>query len=161
MSQQVKEHRNQYKISIFSKLVATGFFSGYAPIAPGTAGSLVAVLIYWFFINSNFQLLVITLLFFILGILTSAEFERRDGHDPSIVVVDEMVGMWISLLYVEKRVSSVLISFFLFRLMDVIKPPPAKKFDNMNGGLGIMMDDVIAGVYANILTQIIFHLILK
>ncbi len=160
MSQQAKEHQNQYKISLISKIIATGFFSGYAPIAPGTAGSLVAVLIYWFFINSNLQLFLLLLIFFILGLLTSAKFEKRDGHDPSIVVVDEMVGMWVSLLFVEKKILTALISFLFFRAMDIIKPPPAKKFDNMKGGIGIMMDDVTAGVYANILTQIL-HLFLK
>jgi phosphatidylglycerophosphatase A len=160
MSQQAREHQNQYKISFVSKIIATGFFSGYAPIAPGTAGSLVAVLIYWFFINSNLQLFLLLFVLFILGLLTSDKFEKRDGHDPSIVVVDEMVGMWVSLLFVEKKILTVSISFLFFRVMDVIKPPPAKKFDNMTNGLGIMMDDIIAGVYANILTQIL-HLFLK
>lgn len=155
MSQQAKELRNRYRISIISKLIATGFFFGYVPIAPGTAGSLIAVFIYWFFINSNLQLFLTLLVFFILGIPTSAKFEKRDGHDPSIVVVDEMVGMWVSLLFVEKKILNVLISFLLFRTMDIIKPPPAKKFDNMSGGLGIMMDDIVAGIYANILTQIL------
>ncbi len=159
MSQQVKERQNQYRISPISKFIATGFFSGYAPIAPGTAGSLVAVFIYWFFINSNLQLFFLMLVFFILGVSTSTKFEKRDGHDPSIVVVDEMVGMWISLLFLEKKILTVLISFLFFRAMDIIKPPPAKKFDNIRGGLGIMMDDIVAGVYANILTQILYHLL--
>lgn len=161
MSQLGKERQSQYKISILSKLIATGFFSGYAPVAPGTAGSLIAVLIYWFFINSNFQLIILSAAFFALGVITSAEFERRDGHDPSIVVVDEIVGMWISLLFVQKRIGIVLFSFLVFRIMDVIKPPPARKFDKMSGGIGIMMDDVIAGVYANVLTQIFYHIFLK
>ncbi len=160
MSQLEKEFQNRYKVSILSKIIATGFFSGYMPVAPGTAGSLVAVLIYWFFINSNLHLSIILFIFFIFGILTSAELEKRDGHDPSIVVVDEMVGMWISLLFVEKKFLTVLISFLAFRAMDVIKPPPAKKFDNMKGGFGIIMDDVVAGIYANIITQVL-HLFLK
>jgi phosphatidylglycerophosphatase A len=161
MSQQAKELRNQHKISLFSKLIATGFFFGYSPIAPGTAGSVVAVLIYWFFLSSNFQLLIISILFFVLGIFTSTKFEQRNGHDPSIVVVDEIVGMWVSLLFIEKKVGTILTAFLIFRLMDIIKPPPARKFDRSEGGFGIMMDDVIAGIYANVLTQIIWRIFLK
>ncbi|MFN3134086.1 MAG: phosphatidylglycerophosphatase A [Candidatus Kryptonium sp.] len=161
MSQQAKELRNQHKISFFSKFIATGFFFGYSPIAPGTAGSVVAALIYWFFLSSNFQLLIISILFFILGIFASTKFEQRDGHDPSIVVVDEIVGMWISLLFIEKKFGAVLTVFLIFRLMDIIKPPPARTFDRLKGGFGIMMDDVIAGIYANALTQVIWNIFLK
>ncbi len=161
MSQLEKGHQSRYKISFFSKIIATGFFTGYAPVAPGTAGSLIAVLIYWVFINSNFQLLILSAIFFAIGVITSGEFEKRDGHDPSIVVVDEIVGMWVALLFVQKEIGTVLFSFFVFRIMDVIKPPPAKNFDRMNGGIGIMMDDVVAGVYANVLTQIFYRIFLK
>ena len=161
MSQLEKGHQSPYKISFFSKIIATGFFTGYSPIAPGTAGSLIAVLIYWVFINSNFQLLILSAIFFAIGVITSGEFEKRDGHDPSIVVVDEIVGMWVALLFVQKEIGTVLFSFFVFRIMDVIKPPPAKNFDRMNGGIGIMMDDVVAGVYANVLTQIFYRIFLK
>lgn len=115
MSQREKELRNQYKISLFSKLVATGFFSGYLPIAPGTAGSLVAVLIYWVFLKSNLQILIALLIFFVLGIFTSSRFEQRDGHDPKIVVVDEIVGMWLSLLFIEKKNFKCSYRFFSFQ----------------------------------------------
>jgi phosphatidylglycerophosphatase A len=147
-------HQNQHKISISSKLIATALFSGYAPFAPGTVGSLLAVLIYWFLINSNLFLLLLSVCFFILGVFTSEEFEKRYGHDPSVVVIDEVVGMWISLLFVEKGILNVFVAFLMFRVMDVLKPFPARHFDKMSGGFGIMMDDVIAGVYANILTHI-------
>ncbi len=161
MSQREKGLRNQYRISLFSKLIATGFLSGYSPIAPGTAGSLIGILIYWFFLNSNLNLLIISILFFILGVFTSTEFERRNGHDPPVVVIDEIVGMWISLLFIEKKLGTVLTAFLIFRLMDVVKPPPARTFDRLKGGFGIMMDDVIAGIYANVLTQIIWKVFLK
>lgn len=161
MSQRAKELQNQHRISLFSKIVATGFFSGYSPIAPGTAGSLVAVLIYWIFFNSNLQILIALLIFFTLGILTSSKFEKRDGHDPKVVVVDEIIGMWISILFIEKKILNIFIAFLIFRAMDVIKPPPAREFDRMKGGFGIIMDDVVAGIYANILTQLILNLFLK
>ncbi len=160
MLQPSEERQSQHKISISSKLIATALFSGYAPFAPGTVGSLLAVLIYWFLINSNLFLLLLSLCFFILGIFTSEEFERRDGHDPSVVVIDEVVGMWISLLFFEKKILNVFLAFLIFRIMDVLKPFPASRFDKMKGGFGIMMDDVVAGIYANILTHI-FTLFLK
>jgi phosphatidylglycerophosphatase A len=121
-------HRNQHKISISSKLIATALFSGYAPFAPGTVGSLLAVLIYWFLINSNLFLLLLSVCFFILGVFTSEEFEKRYGHDPSVVVIDEVVGMWISLLFVEKGILNVFVAFLMFRVMDVFKTISSSSF---------------------------------
>lgn len=150
-----KELQNQHKIVFFlSKFIATGFFSGYSPIAPGTVGSVVAILIYWFFIKHNLCLFIVSLIFFVLGIFTSSKLARPNIPDPSNVVIDEIVGMWISLFFIEKSLFNVLIAFFIFRAMDILKPPPARKFDRMKGGFAIMMDDVVAGLYANILTQI-------
>jgi phosphatidylglycerophosphatase A len=80
--------------------------------------------------------------------------EKRYGHDPAEVTIDEVLGMWISLLLLPKKIFIVIAAFFIFRFFDIIKPFPARKFDAMHGGLGIMMDDVIAGIYANIILQI-------
>jgi len=88
------------------------------------------------------------------------KFEKIEGHDPSVVVIDEVVGMWVALLFIEKRFLNVFLTFLIFRIMDVFKPFPARRFDKMRGGFGIMMDDVIAGVYANILMHI-FTLVFK
>jgi phosphatidylglycerophosphatase A len=70
------------------------------------------------------------------------------------VTIDEAVGMWISLIFLPKKIFVVIAAFFIFRIFDIIKPYPAKKFDRMHGGVGIMMDDVIAGAYANIVVQL-------
>ena len=80
--------------------------------------------------------------------------EQRYGHDPAEVTIDEVVGMWISLVLLPKKILIVITAFFAFRFFDIIKPFPARKFDNMNGGFGIMMDDVIAGIYANIILRL-------
>ena len=80
--------------------------------------------------------------------------EQRYGHDPAEVTIDEVVGMWISLFLLPKKIFIVIAAFFVFRFFDIIKPFPARKFDKMHGGFGIMMDDVIAGIYTNIILQI-------
>ena len=80
--------------------------------------------------------------------------ERRYGHDPAEVTIDEVVGMWISLFLLPKKILVALAAFVLFRLLDIIKPPISRRFDRMHGGVGIMMDDVIAGIYANVILQI-------
>lgn len=137
--------------------IATGFGVGYSPLAPGTAGSILAVLIaYFLFEGNSVYLLAAAIIFFIIGVATGSFVEReQESKDPSIVVVDEMVGMWISLLFVPCKWWSFLIAFALFRLFDVLKPFPANRCQKLKGGWGIMMDDVIAGAYALIGTHLL------
>jgi phosphatidylglycerophosphatase A len=141
--------------SLATKLFASALFSGYSPVASGTVGSAVALAFY--FIPGFESPLIIGILIFIvfaLGIRAASVMENRYGHDPSEVTIDEVVGMWISLFLLPKTYLVALASFLIFRLLDIIKPFPARKFDNMHGGFGIMMDDVIAGIYANIILQL-------
>lgn len=132
--------------------LATGFGSGYSPVAPGTAGSLVGLALFWPLqrLPAIPQLAVIaaTLL---LGVLSSACVAKRVGlEDPGIVVVDEVAGMWISLLFLPLTPATAAAGFFLFRLLDVVKPFPAARLEHLPGGWGIMADDVMAGIYANL-----------
>jgi phosphatidylglycerophosphatase A len=141
--------------SFATKLFASALFSGYSPIASGTVGSAVAVAFY--FIPGFESLIIIAtaiLIVFVLGIKAANRMEQRYGHDPAEVTIDEVVGMWISLVLLPKKILIVITAFFAFRFFDIIKPFPARKFDNMNGGFGIMMDDVIAGIYANIILRL-------
>lgn len=147
-------------------LLATGFGSGYFPIAPGTVGSAAAVIVY-LPIHPLLQtpLWPIGLLFLLcwiaLSIQCSSYAERYFGKkDDGRVVIDEFAGQWISLYLLPFTLTSVVAAFFLFRVMDVLKPYPANASQKLRGGLGIVMDDVIAGVYTNILLQILFRLIL-
>lgn len=135
---------------------ATGFYSGYSPLAPGTAGSLVGILIYLIPGAENLIVLIpLSILFFIIGAVTSSHLERKLGNDPSIVVIDEIVGMWVSLLFLPKQLAVYIGVFFLFRFFDIVKPPPARQAERLKGGWGIMLDDVFAGIYANIVMQVI------
>lgn len=137
-------------------VLATGFGSGYAPFAPGTAGSLVGLALFWPMAGLPFPwLLAASALVFFLGVGAATRVARSVGlEDPGLVVVDEIVGMWISLLLVPFTPLNAACAFALFRVMDVVKPYPARDFEHLPGGWGIMADDVMAGVYANLVLQI-------
>lgn len=142
--------------SFITKIFTTGFFSGYSPFAPGTVGSAVALAIYTIpGFESLYIIIVVTLVVFILGIRATNIMEKRYGHDPSEVTIDEFVGMWISLILLPKKLVVSLAAFFIFRFFDIVKPFPARRFDTVHGGIGIMMDDVIAGIYTNIVIQVL------
>lgn len=146
------------KIPFFSLMIATGFGSGFSPVAPGTAGALLALLLWVVgYLLLPFALLqvilaVMVLLFTALGIYTSGVMECYWGEDPSRVVVDEMVGVWIPLLVVpDGGWWYVLAAFVLFRLFDIVKPLGVRRMERFGGGVGIMMDDILAGVYSAVL----------
>ena len=136
-------------------VVATGLGSGYAPFAPGTAGSAVGLLLFWPLAGlPPAQLLEATAVLVVLGILAGDHVARAVGKkDPGLVVVDEVAGQWVSLLFLPFTLGTALAAFFLFRLMDVIKPWPARDLERLPGGVGIMADDLMAGVYANLLLR--------
>ena len=138
-------------------LVATGFGVGFSPIAPGTAGALLASLLWLMFhfllpFSSLFYVTIaLILLFTWAGIWATDKLEFYWGKDPSRVVVDEMVGVWIPLLAVpanEYWYWYAIGAFVLFRLLDITKPLGIRKMENLRGGIGVMMDDVLAGVYS-------------
>jgi len=124
---------------------------GYLPIAPGTWGSLAAVVVWFLIIDSTSTITFIAsiIIIFALGVYTSSITERHLAQkDPSIIVIDEWVGQWIALLFIPKSLLLGLVAFALFRLFDIWKPYPIKLLDKYPKGWGIMLDDVLAGVYA-------------
>ncbi len=136
---------------------ATGFGSGLSPVAPGTVGTLVSLLLFVFLQNTGWPLLVICVTGFFIGIwLCDQTSEKLGVHDHGGIVWDEFIGMWITLLWVPLSLTTLLIAFILFRLFDILKPWPIGYLDKrIHGGLGIMIDDVIAGIFANICLQLI------
>jgi phosphatidylglycerophosphatase A len=138
------------------KFLATGFYTGYSPIIPGTTGSLAGLALY--LIPSFEQPPVIGLAIivcFLFGAYAGARIEKSAGHDPSIVVIDEMVGMWISLFLLPKTFLVVLGAFVLFRVLDTIKPQPARVFQKKSGGVAIMTDDVVSAIYTNLIVRLV------
>ncbi len=139
--------------------IATGLGSGYVPKAPGTAGSILGLLIAYFLFRENTLVLVgSTIIVTLLGIISGSYVEKDKAlEDPQIVVVDEIAGMWIGLWFVPVEPWLYLIAFGLFRFFDVKKPYPINKLQDLHGGLGIMMDDVMAGVYTLLIMQALLY----
>lgn len=132
-------------------LIAVGFGSGLAPKAPGTAGTLVAIPLY--LVMQPLPLisyLLITTFLFIAGIwICTYAAEKFGVHDHPAIVIDEIVGYLITMIAAPGGWVAITVGFVLFRLLDAIKPWPVSWFDrNVNGGLGIMLDDVVAGIIA-------------
>jgi phosphatidylglycerophosphatase A len=157
------------------RLIATGLYTGYVPWASGTFGSLAGLLILLIpGADSAGVLSVLIVTGFFVGVYTSGCVARAEGNrltrtaaaakamfqgpvhdqpDPSIVVIDEIVGMWISLAGITPGAVTFIAAFLFFRVFDVLKPEPARSLERVPGGWGIMLDDVVAGVYANAATR--------
>lgn len=148
------------KLNIFEKAFGSALFTGYIPIASGTFGSIVALLIFLIpgFESTNILIpaIIITA---VIGTFTADRFEKVYGHDPAQCTIDEVVGMWITLLYVPKEIINLVIAFLVWRIFDIMKPYPASLFDRMKGGIGIMMDDIAAAFYALLSTHFIIFLL--
>ena len=143
-------------VDLVARVVATGLGSGYSPFAPGTAGSVVGLLLFWPLARTALptQIAMCVVIFFV-GVLAAGKVARRIGlEDPGMVVVDEVLGMWLSILGLPLHPAVVLVGFLLFRLLDIVKPYPAAQLEHLPGGFGIMADDVAAGLYANLLLRV-------
>ncbi len=143
----------------FIKVAATFFYVGYLPLVPGTFGSIAGLILYFFLKGNSLLYLAAVLLIGFLGFVCSGRAEKIFAtQDPKYVVIDEVTGMLISLAFLPYDIKWVVIGFFLFRLLDTLKPFPASRFQRMHGSLGIMGDDIVAGIYCNIVLQIVFWL---
>ena len=140
-------------VKLFHYAIATALGSGYFPKAPGTAGSLFAILLVFLFNIPQMTLVLLIIVFTILGIWSAGYVEKEIGDDPAIVVIDEVVGQWIALLFIPFTLIPVITAFILFRVFDIFKPFPIDQSQALKGGYGIIIDDIIAGVYANIIIQ--------
>lgn len=145
----------------WKELFFTGFYTGYSPVAPGTVGTILALFIYiieyiaFGSISWIINLIVVLILIY-PSIKLGDEGEKFFSEkDPSQVVLDEMMGYWISLMFYPFNIKIVIAAFIIFRFFDIVKPYPVRKLENMRGGLGIMLDDYISGVYTNIILFLI------
>ena len=134
-------------------LLATAGYAGYFPIAPGTVGSAAGLLVYllvWWAGSPMVEVALIALTF-VAGTWAATHAERFfGGIDPGPVVIDEVLGMLVTLAFIPAGWGAVLAGFVLFRVFDVIKPYPANRLEQLHGGFGIMADDAMAGIYANL-----------
>jgi phosphatidylglycerophosphatase A len=147
---------------IFILAIATGGGSGYAPMASGTFGSMVGLLVWWAVAGLGpgayaFMLLVVTLVGIWAADRAQAIFRR---HDDGRITIDEVAGMLLSLAWLPARPEVIVVAFLLFRLFDIWKPAPARAAERLPGGLGVMADDLVAGIYANLGGQLLWRVIL-
>lgn len=132
-------------------VIATGFYSGYLPKAPGTWGSLVGLFLFFMLHTLSLPVyLAVVAGLFLVGSFAAGEAEKiMDHKDPGLVVIDEIVGMLITMIAVPATPLTMALGFILFRIFDIAKPFPINLVDQrLHGGIGIMLDDVIAGFYS-------------
>ena len=175
MSASVPSERRNGAPSFVTRAVATGLFAGYIPWASGTFGTLVGLAVYLLpGLSEPLWLSLLIVAGMAAGVVTSKKVALATGHqltasarrakemfqpgdhgvaDPSIVVIDEIVGIWITLWLIPYSRIAILLAFVLFRLFDIVKPPPARQLERIPNGWGIMLDDVAAGIYANLATR--------
>jgi phosphatidylglycerophosphatase A len=136
----------------FALLLATWFGAGYSPFAPGTAGSLAAILIAILLRLAPWHYGILAGLLLLPAVWAAGVTARAlKLEDPSIVVVDEVVGQWVTLAGASAlNWKSCLAAFALFRLFDIWKPPPVRQLEALPGGIGIVADDVMAGLYGTL-----------
>ncbi len=153
-----------HMLKLLYKTIASGFGFGYSPFAPGTVGAALACAILWGYVrlfdiqnNTSFQLsfLLLIITTSLLGVWAIKNLQNDWGEDPSKVVIDEMVGVWINLLFVPLNTHTILIGFILFRFFDIFKPLGIKRMEAIKNGWGVLLDDVLAGVYGNLVLQIL------
>ncbi len=140
-----------------AKFIATGLGSGFLPKAPGTWGSLGAILVFIFWakwpLKDQILLVVIVSL---VGIYTADQVAKEEGEkDPKIVVIDEIAGQFLALIGLSPRPLILLSAFFLFRILDILKPPPVRQLERLPGGFGIMADDLMAGLLTNLILRLL------
>lgn len=143
-------------------IIATGFGSGYAPKAPGTAGTALAVFLFiplsplahhqpWIYLPTLLALIAI-------AIWTADGADRYFGtHDNKKIVIDEIVGYFTALAWVPYSWKTALAAFVLFRFFDILKPPPVRNLEKLPGGYGVVLDDVMAGIFSNLVLQVLVY----
>ncbi|NOZ34276.1 MAG: phosphatidylglycerophosphatase A [Chlorobi bacterium] len=152
----------------FYKITASGLGTGYSPVAPGTAGSVLGIILFW---TLNFALQkadanewfilvlnsVIIVLIAFIGVKAIKEVHKIWEHDAGKIVIDEIVGVWIAAFAIPFKWEYYLSALILFRFFDILKPLYIRKFDNMKTNWSVMLDDVLAGIYSLIVLQLIIY----
>ena len=137
-------------------LIATCGYIGFAPVAPGTFGSAAGVALVYLVraFDAAWIEPVLIVVLFAAGVWAASSTERQLGRtDPGPVVIDEVIGMLITVMWIPVTPLGALTGFLIFRLLDVVKPWPSRQFESLHGGLGIIADDAMAGIYGHLLMR--------
>lgn len=137
--------------------ILASLFVGYSKIAPGTLGTLVGIPIYLtLYFQGTKTYIIFATLFFTIGIGISSLAETiLNEHDSPKIIIDEVAGFLITMLFIPPGVKFIVLGFILFRIMDIWKPAPISCLQKLPRGLGIMADDIMAGIYSNIILQVL------
>lgn len=139
--------------------ITTFFYLGFLPLIPGTFGSIAGLGIFFIVKDCITAYIAVTLGLMILGFLLSGRAEEvLKKKDHRSIVIDEVCGMLLSLCFLPYDLKIVVIGFFIFRLLDTVKPYPADRLQDLKGGAGVMSDDIVAGVYTNLILQAVARL---
>jgi len=144
-----------------TRIAATALGFGYLPVAPGTAGTVLpcAVMLVWQ-PERSWAFLAVALVVFLVGVVVASWGERLwQGSDPGHVCIDEVAGYMVSVAFVPaaNEVALLVVAFFVFRVFDILKPPPGRISERLPHGWGIMADDVVAGLYSNLVLHLMGH----
>jgi phosphatidylglycerophosphatase A len=133
--------------------IATCAYVGYAPVAPGTFGSAIGLAVFYVVRHQRSTTVEVGVIVALaaVGLWSATEAEHHfGGIDPGPVVIDEVIGMLITLAFIPVNIAGAIVAFFIFRFLDVVKPWPARRLERLPGGFGVVLDDMMAGVYGNI-----------
>lgn len=146
------------KINFAEKIIGSGLMTGFLPGATGTYGSIAALFIYLIpgFENPSYMIFLISLSI-LIGVPIAIKFEKKYGIDPKQFTLDEFIGMWISLLFLPKKIWFILMAFVIWRAFDILKPFPIRRLEKIKNGWGVILDDVLAGIYSFALIQILIY----
>ena len=140
---------------MLAEFIATGFFVGRIPFAPGTLGTLLGIPLVLIFPTKKLLLGAIVVLFILGWVSAHKVIQKKKNPDPEEVVIDEIVGYLASFLFVEPTYKTIVLAFILFRVIDVFKPFPVNLFEKFPGALGVMADDFAGGVLTSLILFII------
>ena len=138
------------RIGVF---IATCAYVGYAPVAPGTFGSVVGLAVFYVVRHQRSTAVEVAVIVALaaVGLWSATEAEHHfGGIDPGPVVIDEVIGMLITLAFIPVNMAGAIVAFLIFRFLDVVKPWPARRLEQLPGGIGVVLDDMMAGVYGNV-----------
>ncbi|MCK4523543.1 phosphatidylglycerophosphatase A [candidate division WOR-3 bacterium] len=144
--------------NLITKIIASIFFTGYIKKGGGTVAAIITCIVFYY--TKDFFLVFLIITFsLIIGTIVSYKAEEIWGHDSSKIVIDEFAGMALSLFLLPKILWVYVVAFFLFRLFDIFKIFPINKVQMLDGGVGVMADDVLSGIFANLITGIIICIV--
>lgn len=143
------------EVKITEQVIATGFYIGYLPVAPATFSCILSTLLWFFLIPLKPVYIFVTLSLLIVGTLLSHKLVRVWGKDPRQIVIDEYASLLIPLYFTPKRIVPFMMTFLLFRIFDIVKPPPLRRLEKLPGGWGVMLDDIGAALYTTVIMIVI------